>query len=163
MTIFFTAFKGAPSARQAPGQWPGSKQESRSHRVGCVTETGTTARTKAGEWGYCPTPGQWPCRAPSGGSPAGRAAARAGCPASAGRRYPPQRCVDGRVCKDRAWPVLRARHPLTAQDHSQGRSLRSRRRGDGRKRPPLSSDLARQDHRHLSEGRRKARHAPTIG
>jgi hypothetical protein len=55
--------------------------------------------------------------------------------------------------------VLRAGHPLTAQDHSQGRSLRSRRHGDGRKRPPLSSDLARQDHRHLSEGRRKARRA----
>ena len=45
----------------------------------------------------------------------------------------------------RAWPVLRAGHPLAAQDHSQGRSLRSRRQGDGRKRPPLSSDLARQD------------------
>jgi phosphoglycolate phosphatase len=31
-------------------------------------------------------------------------------------------------------------------------SLRFQRRGDGRKRRPLSSDFVRQDHRHLSEG-----------
>jgi hypothetical protein len=46
--------------------------------------------------------------------------------ASAGRRYPPLRCDDDRGCKIRAWPVLRAWHPLAAQAHSQGRSLRSR-------------------------------------
>ena len=31
-------------------------------------------------------------------------------PASAGRWYLPSRCADGRACKDRAWPVLRAGH-----------------------------------------------------
>jgi hypothetical protein len=46
-------------------------------------------------------------------------------------------------------PVLRVWHPLTAQDHRQRRSRRSRRHGDGRKRSPLISDLSRQDHRHL--------------
>jgi len=68
---FLHGFKGGPSARQAPGQRPGSKQGTRSHRAGCVTEVGTTPRTRAGEWGYCPTPGRRPRRAPSGGSPAG--------------------------------------------------------------------------------------------
>ena len=47
-------------------------------------------------------------------------------------------------CENRAWPVLRAGHRLAAQDHSQGRSLRSRRHGDWRKRQPLSSDPPRQ-------------------
>jgi len=58
-------------------------------------------------------------------------------PAPAGQRYPPSRRADGRACTDRAWPVLRAGYLLAAQAHSQGRSLRSRRHGDGRKRPPL--------------------------
>ena len=41
-----------------------------------MTETGTTTRTKSGEAvGHCPTPGLRPCRALSGGSPDGRAAA----------------------------------------------------------------------------------------
>jgi hypothetical protein len=41
-----------------------------------VTETGTTTRTTAGQAvGHCPTPGRRPCRALSGGSPDGRAAA----------------------------------------------------------------------------------------
>jgi hypothetical protein len=51
---------------------------------------------------------------------------------------------DTAPCENRAWPVLRAGHHLAAQDHRQGRSLRSRRQGDWRKRQPLSSDLARQ-------------------
>jgi hypothetical protein len=43
---------------------------------GCVIETGTTTRTTAGErWASWPTPGRRPCRALSGGSPDGRAAA----------------------------------------------------------------------------------------
>jgi hypothetical protein len=47
-----------------------------------LTETGTTARTKAGSWrGDCPTPGWRPCRAPSGGSPRG-------APPPAGRAAP---------------------------------------------------------------------------
>jgi beta-phosphoglucomutase-like phosphatase (HAD superfamily) len=65
--------------------------DARSSSRDALTETGTTARTKRRSWrGCCPTPGRRPCRAPSGGSPAGRAAAaRPGCPASAGRRSPP--------------------------------------------------------------------------
>jgi hypothetical protein len=39
-----------------------------------------------------------------------------GRPCSAGWRYPPLRRFDGRACKDRAWPVLRAGHPLAVQD-----------------------------------------------
>jgi len=100
VTTFFTVSRArlrhasaGPVARLQAG-------DARSSSGGCVTETGTTARTKKGSWwGYCPTPVR-PCPAASGGSPAGRAAAaRSGCPASAGRRSPPLRCLDGRACK----------------------------------------------------------------
>ena len=116
--------------------------DARSSSGGCVTETGTTARTKKGSWsGYCPTPGR-PCPAPSGGSPAGRAAAaRSGCPASAGRRSPPLRCLDGRACKRGL-----ARPPYLASSYrSRSQSKARLRRVGAPHRRPLSSDLARQD------------------
>jgi hypothetical protein len=87
-----------------------------------------TARpmTSVGMTGDRSAVGRRPCRALSGGSPDGRAA-------DAGRATPlPQagtsRNADPRHrgCKAQGWPVLRARHPLAGQDHSQGRSLRSR-------------------------------------
>ena len=56
---------------------------------------------------------------------------------------PPSRSTRHRAMRKAAgWPVLRAGHRLAGQDHSQGRSLRSRRLL--RNRRPLSSDLARQ-------------------
>jgi hypothetical protein len=75
---------------------------------------------------------------PSGREPSGRAAAARSAgphPQVGGTR---RHAAPVTACKDRARPVLRAGHPLAAQDHSQGRSLRSRRYRDGRKRPPLS-------------------------
>ena len=54
------------------------------------------------------------------------------------------------LCAGAAGPSNGAAHCLAGQDHRQGRSLRSRRHGDRRKRRPLSSDLPRKEHRHLS-------------
>jgi hypothetical protein len=46
---------------------------------------------------------------PFGRKPYGaRRRRRVSRPVPAGRRYPPSRCADGRACKDRAWPALRA-------------------------------------------------------
>lgn len=48
---------------------------------GCVIEAGTATRTTRGErWASWPTQGRRPCRALSGGSPEGRAAARSAGP-----------------------------------------------------------------------------------
>ena len=117
MTTFSTTSRARLRHAKRRAGGPNRREETRSHRgTGCVTETTTTARTKRGRPGYCPTPGAAACRALSGGSPDGRAARRqVSCPASAGRRYPPLRCPDGRACRIRPWPVLRAWHPLAGQ------------------------------------------------
>ena len=63
---------GAP----ARGRWPGRKQRREDIERECVIETGTIARTTAGErWASWPTPGRRSCRALPGGSPDGHAAA----------------------------------------------------------------------------------------
>jgi len=73
---FLYGFKGAPSARQRRAGSQAACREREIIERGCVIETGTTARTTAGErWACCPTLGRRPCRALSGGSPDGRAAA----------------------------------------------------------------------------------------
>ena len=120
--------QGAPPARQAPGRWPGLMQEPRGHRPGdALLRWAPPPGPKRGAGGAAVRlRGDGHVAPPSGGSPAGRAAARSGCPASAGRRSPPQRRAGASRQLDRGWPVLRAWHPLTAQDHSQRRSLRSR-------------------------------------
>ena len=119
---FLHSFKGAPSARRAPGEWPGRWQGTRGHRVGdALTETGTTARTRAESWrGHCPAPGRRPCRAPSGGSLRARRRRQVGLPRFR-RSAVPAVTLPRWSRLQRAWPVLRAWHPLTAQDHSQGR------------------------------------------
>jgi len=65
---------------------------------------------------------------------------------------PPLRALWHRGCSPRAGaagPSNGASHCLAGQDHRQGRSLRSRRCAMAQA-PPLSSDLPRKDHRHLS-------------
>jgi len=81
-----------------------------------------------------PTPGGRPRYRQADGGPPLRALWHRGCPPRAGA----------------AGPSNGASHCLAGQDHRQGRSLRSRRHGDRRKRRPLSSDLPRKEHRHLS-------------
>ena len=110
----------------------------------------------SGEWQRaCPRPGRR-LGAPSLARGAAEAAppTPGGCP-----RYrqadadPPLRAPWHRGCPIRAGaagPFNGAWHCLAGQDHRQGRSLRSRRHGDRRKRRPLSSDLPRKEHRHLS-------------
>jgi hypothetical protein len=114
---------------------------------------GTTARTKDGE----------------SGGPAGRL--RGGDHVAPSRAValtcaPPPPAQQARTRRSavpaitlRRWPRLQrpslVRPPCRASSRrarSQSRALPAR-HGDGRKRPPLSSDLARQDHRHLSGGR----------
>jgi WD40 repeat protein len=57
------------------------------------------------------------------------------------RRHVPHGCRPRKAGQARS---PRAGHFLAAHDHSQGRSLQSRRQGDWSKRQPLSSDRARQ-------------------
>jgi len=99
-----------------------------------------------GKAGDCPRTGR---RLSRGLSRAGRCRVRA--PTPGGRpRYrqaggdPPLRGTRPRARESCGEPVLRAGQSLAVQDHRQGRSLRSRRHGDWRKRQPLSSDLPRQ-------------------
>jgi hypothetical protein len=136
--IFFTIIKGAPPARQCRASGPDARRETRSHRAGMRDGNGHHHQDHGGKrWASWPTPGAAAMSRSFGRKPYGRAAAaRSAGPHPAGRRYPPSRCADGRACKGRAWPVLCAGHPLAAQDHSQGRSLRSRLRW--RYAPPLS-------------------------
>ena len=115
----------------------------------------TGARASAGNERACPRPGRRLSRPLSRGG-----AGEAATPTPVGRpRYrqaggnPPLRTPLHRGCSPRAGaadPSNGAWHCLAGQDHRQGRSLRSRRHGDRRKRRPLSSDLPRKDHRHLS-------------
>jgi hypothetical protein len=102
-----------------------------------VIEAGTTTRTTAGSGGPAG-------RLQGGGhvAPLRAEALRArrrrqvNRPAHAGRRYPPSRSDDCRACNTGPGPSSVPGHPLAAQDHSQGRSLRSRLRW--RSAPPLS-------------------------
>jgi hypothetical protein len=82
---------GTPSA--GPGPDAGRNREAIGRE--CVTETGTATRTKRGRAGLLSDSGAAAMSRPFGRKPYGRkpygraAAARSGCPASAGRRYPP--------------------------------------------------------------------------
>jgi hypothetical protein len=89
----------------------------------------------------------------AGALPRPRRRRRAAVPATGrpvvARRYAP-RHRSSSPSAGAAGPSSGAWHCLSGQDHRQGRSPRSRRHGDRRKRRPLSSDLPRKDHRHLS-------------
>ena len=73
---FLHDLKGAPPARQRRAGGPDAKQGTRSHRAGMRDRDGHHHQDQGGgAVGHCPTPGRRPCRALSGGSPDGRAAA----------------------------------------------------------------------------------------
>ena len=101
--------------------------------------------------GLLPDPGAAAMSRPFGRKPYGRAAAaRSGCPASAGRRYPPLRCVDDRACKrgpdPSSVPGILSPVQITVKGAPAARRLLAQPQ-------TLDCDLPRQDHRHLSVGR----------
>jgi hypothetical protein len=73
---FLYGFKGAPPARQRRAGGPDASKRREAIGRGCVIETGATTRTKGrGAVDQLADSGRRQCRALSGGSPDGRAAA----------------------------------------------------------------------------------------
>ena len=137
-----TTFSTASRARlRHASAGPPARLQSRGREViewGCVPETGTTARTRAGAGGAT-------VRLRGGGYVAplraealrARHRRQAGLPRSRRSAIPAVTLRRWSRLQEGAFPVLRAGHPLTAQDHIQGRSLRSRRCAMAQA-PPLS-------------------------
>jgi hypothetical protein len=141
---FSTTIKGTLSARQLGPSPAGShagaaKVTKRDRDPARGKEPPEAGRVAGGP----PATGRQPA-ASYGREPAGRGRLPpVGFPAAAGRRFSLQRANGHRACKN--WPGRppRAGHSLAAQDHSKGRSLRSRRLLAQAQ--TLDCDLSRQD------------------
>jgi len=141
---FLHSHQGRASGTPPPGRWPRRKQGREGIGCGCVPETGTT-KTDAGRWAIGRLRGRRPCRALSGGSPDGRAAAArsaAALPQVCGaRRYAASMIAPAK----RAWP----RPPCPAscrRARSQSRALPAiASPWRWAQAPTLECDLPRQD------------------
>ena len=68
--FLYSLFQGRAFGTPAPSRWPGRKQGREDIERECVTETGTIARTTAGErWASWPIPGPAAMPRPLGRKP----------------------------------------------------------------------------------------------